>query len=63
MFEWKVSSNPPLGFQVWRQIRPLEKGEPMHSGVRESRGLYDTREEAQKQADALNNLNGKESTS
>lgn len=54
MTEWKVSKN--VGFyQVWRQTRPLSPGEPMHSGVRESRGCFETQEEAQKYADELNN--------
>lgn len=52
-FEWKVTNNYPV-FQAWRQIRPLEIGEPMHSGVRETRGAFSTREEAQQYADELN---------
>jgi hypothetical protein len=57
MFEWKVMSNAGsdgLFYQVWRQTRMLERGEPMHSGVREIRGHYDTSEEAQQAADKLN---------
>lgn len=57
---WKVSSNL-YGYQVWRQIRPLRPGEPMHSGVRESGGIFNTREEAQKYADELNDELNKES--
>ena len=52
---WKVSTNYK-SFNVWRQTRELEKGEPMHSGVRETRGCFDTREDAQKHADWLNEL-------
>lgn len=50
---WQVASGP-IGFQVWRQIRPLRPGEPMHSGVRESAGIFDTLEKAQKCADEMN---------
>lgn len=53
MNEWKVCKN--VGFyQVWRQTRPLEPGEPMHSGARECKGCFDTKEEAQSYADKLN---------
>lgn len=41
-------------YQVWRQIRPLRPGEPMHSGVREARGYFETEAEAQMYADKLN---------
>ena len=58
MFEWKVASNVACDkdfYQAWRQTRPLERGEPMHSGVREyAPGEYDTREEAQRCADKMN---------
>lgn len=54
MNEWKVSRNVTV-YQVWRQTRPLEPGEPMHSGVRETTGCFKTREEAQQHADNLNN--------
>ncbi len=53
MSEWKVTRNVEF-YQVWRQVRPLEPGEPMHSGVRECRGAFSTREEAQRYADELN---------
>lgn len=44
-----------MGFyQVWKQTRPLRDGEPMHSGVRESGGLFDTLEEAEAKATELN---------
>lgn len=57
--KWKVASNyggnDTTIYQVWRQTRELEPGEPMHSGVREYvPGCYTTREEAQAQADRLN---------
>lgn len=51
--EWKVTSNVDF-YQVYRQTRALKPGEPMHSGVRETRGYFETREEAQKYADELN---------
>lgn len=51
--KWKVTKNV-TAYQVWRQIRPLEQGEPMHSGVRECRGWFATREEVQQYADELN---------
>lgn len=53
MYEWKVSRNVSC-YQIYRQTRPLRPGEPMHSGVRETRGLYATEEEAQAAADELN---------
>lgn len=53
MSEWKVMRNTDF-YQVWRQTRPLEPGEPMHSGIREIRGCFDTHEEAQAYADELN---------
>lgn len=66
MTEWKVSRNVDI-FEVWRQVRPLEPGEPMHSGVRESQGLFKTKAEAQQYADELNGvrrvqIDGKENT-
>ena len=53
MYEWKVMRNMTC-YQVWRQTRPLRPGEPMHSGVREMRGCFNTEEEAQAYADQLN---------
>jgi len=53
MDEWKVTFNG-VAWQTWRQIRPLMPGEPMHSGAREQKGWFATREEAQKYADELN---------
>jgi hypothetical protein len=51
--QWRVTTN--VGFyQVWRQTRPLEPGEPMHSGVRECRGHFVTKEEAEEYAKVLN---------
>ena len=41
MSEWKVMLNVNF-YQVWRQTRPLRPGEPMHSGVRETRGYFET---------------------
>ena len=57
--KWQVASNyggnSTTIYQVWRQTRELEPGEPMHSGVREyALGSYTTREEAQDAADILN---------
>ena len=40
MSEWKVMLNVNF-YQVWRQTRPLRPGEPMHSGVRETRGYFE----------------------
>lgn len=53
MSEWKVTHNVDF-YQVWRQIRPLRPGEPMHSGVRETRGCFRTEAEAQAYANKLN---------
>lgn len=53
MEKWKVTTNV-TSYQVWRQIRPLEQGEPMHSGVREVRGHFATKEEAEEYAKVLN---------
>ena len=50
---WKVTRNVGA-YQIWRQTRPLEPGEPMHSGVREVQGWFETSEEAQRAADQLN---------
>lgn len=53
MFEWNVMRNTGC-YQVWRQTRPLRSGEPMHSGVREIRGCFETEEAAKAYADELN---------
>lgn len=53
MSEWKVTYNVSF-YQVWHQIRPLRPGEPMHSGVRETRGCFETEAEAQAYAGKLN---------
>ncbi len=53
MFEWRVLRNTSC-YQVWRQTRPLMPGEPMHSGVRETRGCFATKAEAQEYAQRLN---------
>ena len=53
MSEWKVMRNVDT-YQAWRQKRPLNPGEPMHSGIRETRGSFSTREEAQQFVDNLN---------
>lgn len=53
MSEWKVMLNVNF-YQVWRQTRPLRPGEPMHSGVRETRGYFETESEAQAYVDKLN---------
>jgi hypothetical protein len=58
-FRWQTASNyggnDTVFYQVWRQTRELQPGEPMHSGVRlYAPGSYDTREEAQAEADRLN---------
>lgn len=50
---WKVMRNVNA-YQVWRQTRELLPGEPMHSGVREVKGWFETEQEAQKEADRLN---------
>lgn len=55
MSEWKVMHNTTC-YQVWRQTRSLRPGEPMHSGVREMRGCFNTEEAAQEYADELNRL-------
>ena len=52
---WKVTRN--IGaYQIVKQLRELEPGEPMHSGVRQTNGWYDTQSEAQQVADKLNEL-------
>ena len=51
--KWQVTCNVRT-YQVWRQIRELEPGEPMHSGVRECRGHFVTKEEAEEYAKVLN---------
>jgi len=56
-FKWEVFKNTDF-YQVWRQTREQEPGEPMHSGLRESKGSFDTREEAEKYADELNAQEG-----
>lgn len=55
---WNVTSNyicDKKFYQIWRQTRPLEPGEPMHSGVRQTRPeCFRTQEEAQSAVDELN---------
>lgn len=53
MSKWKVMRNTGC-YQVWRQTRPLRPGEPMHNGVRETRGYFHTETETQAYADQLN---------
>ena len=52
-FKWQVCVNMGL-YQVWRQTRPLRYGEPMHSGVRETAGVFDTKADAEEEAARLN---------
>ena len=55
MYLWQVTRN--IGaYQVVKQLRELEPGEPMHSGVRQTKGWYVTHTEAQQVADKLNEL-------
>lgn len=41
-------------YQIWRQTRELDEGEPMNSAVREVAGWYETEEEAQAAAEHHN---------
>ena len=50
---WKPCQNG-MYWQVWRQIEELWPGEPMNSRVRECKGCFDCREEAQQYAEELN---------
>ena len=52
-YKWQAFQNAGF-YQVFRQTRDLKPGEPMHSGVRENRGYFKTREEAEQYADELN---------
>lgn len=57
MSEWKVSSNYLGGdkvYTVWRQIREPNPGEPMHSGLLETKFCFQSETEAQNCADELN---------
>ena len=57
MFKWQVSSNYIGGetvYEVWRQTRESEPGEPMHSGLREVKFCFQSETEAQNCADELN---------
>lgn len=60
--KWKVTKNVDR-YQVWRQVRALEHGEPMHSGVREyyPGADFDTREQAEAFVQKLNRPAIKES--
>lgn len=57
MFKWQVSSNYIGGeklYEVWRQTREPEPGEPMHSGLREVKFCFQSETEARNCADELN---------
>lgn len=53
--KWKVTRNVDR-YQVWRQVRALDPGEPMNSAVRENYAgaNFNTREEATEFAQKLN---------
>ena len=54
MGEWKVSRNP-IGEKTFYQVfRIRDTSKLDHSGNRETRGLYETREEAERIAANLN---------
>lgn len=55
MNEWKVLSNPIGGEYVYQVYRIRNPKEPMHSGNIQTRGpVFDSQEEAQAYADAIN---------
>lgn len=55
MNEWKVLSNPIGGEYVYQVYRIRNPKEPMHSGNIQTRGpAFDSQEEAQAYADAIN---------
>ena len=55
MNEWKVLSNPVGGEYVYQVYRIRNHKEPMHSGNIQLRGpVFDSQEEAQAYADAIN---------
>ena len=56
MSEWKVSSNPVAGKIFYQVFRIRDTSKIDHSGNRETRGLYETREEAEKVAANLNSM-------
>ena len=52
--EWRVSTNPVAGKTFYGVYRIRDIDAPDHSGNRESRGYYETRQEAEKLAWLLN---------
>lgn len=52
--EWRVSTNPVAGKTFYGVYRIRDLNAADHSGNRETRGYYETREEAEKLAAALN---------
>lgn len=52
--EWKVSSNPVAGKTFYQVYRVRDIDAVNHSGNRETRGLYESYEDAKKLADTLN---------
>ena len=60
MTEWKVSTNYVAGQKVYEVYRLIDETELHHSGNRETRGLFGTKEAAQELADKLNEGLGEE---
>ena len=52
--EWRVSTNPVAGKTFYGVYRIRDIDAPDHSGNRELRGYYETRQEAEKLAWLLN---------
>ena len=52
--EWRVSTNPVAGKTFYGVYRIRDIDAPDHSGNRETRGYYETRQEAEKLAALLN---------
>lgn len=57
--EWRVSTNPIAGKTFYQVYRIRDLSEPDHSGNRETRGCYETEEEAERLAAALNAEEGR----
>lgn len=57
--EWRVSTNPVAGKTFYGVYRTRDLNAVDHSGNRETCGYYETREEAEKLAAALNAEEGR----
>ena len=52
--EWMVSKNPIAGKTFYQVYRLYDKQKIDHNGNRETKGMYETREEAERLAKLLN---------